>query len=40
MFEKIVENVYFTGQNDTERDFFMTAQEALDYGLIDKILTS
>ncbi len=25
---------------DTERDFFMTAQEALDYGLIDKILTS
>ena len=34
-----------TGQNirkiekDTERDFFMTAEEALKYGLIDKILT-
>lgn len=24
---------------DTERDFFMSAQEAKDYGLIDKILT-
>ena len=34
-----------TGQNirkiekDTERDFFMSAEEALKYGLIDKILT-
>lgn len=25
---------------DTERDNFMTAQQALDYGLIDKIITS
>ncbi|HOO26121.1 MAG TPA: ATP-dependent Clp endopeptidase proteolytic subunit ClpP [Clostridiales bacterium] len=26
-------------EQDTERDYFMTAQEALDYGLVDKILT-
>lgn len=26
-------------ENDTERDNFMSAQEAVDYGLIDKILT-
>jgi len=26
-------------ENDTDRDFFMQAQEALDYGLIDKILS-
>lgn len=25
-------------QNDTERDYFLSADEALDYGLIDKIL--
>ncbi|MGE4553933.1 MAG: ATP-dependent Clp endopeptidase proteolytic subunit ClpP [Desulfovibrionaceae bacterium] len=25
---------------DTERDYFMTAQEALDYGILDKIMTS
>jgi ATP-dependent Clp protease protease subunit len=25
---------------DTERDNWMTAQEALDYGLIDKIISS
>ncbi len=25
-------------ENDTERDFFMDAYEALDYGIIDKIL--
>lgn len=25
-------------ENDTDRDFFMEASEALDYGLIDKIL--
>ena len=25
-------------QNDTERDNFMTAQEALEYGLIDKVI--
>jgi ATP-dependent Clp protease protease subunit len=25
---------------DTDRDFFMTAQEALDYGVIDKIVVS
>ncbi len=27
-------------QQDTERDNFMTAQEAADYGLIDKVITS
>ena len=26
-------------EKDTERDYFMTAQEALDYGIIDKIMT-
>ena len=26
-------------EKDTDRDNYMTAQEALDYGLIDKILT-
>ena len=26
-------------ENDTERDYFLNANEALDYGLIDKILT-
>ena len=36
----------YTGQpvetinRDTERDNFMTAQEALEYGLIDKVITS
>ncbi len=25
-------------EKDTDRDFFMTAQEALDYGIIDKII--
>ena len=25
-------------QNDTERDYFLSANEALKYGLIDKIL--
>lgn len=25
-------------QRDTDRDFYMTAQQALDYGLIDKVL--
>jgi ATP-dependent Clp protease, protease subunit len=36
----------FTGQpldrieRDTDRDYFMTAQEALEYGLIDKIMTT
>ena len=25
-------------ENDTERDYFLSAKEALDYGLIDKIL--
>jgi ATP-dependent Clp protease, protease subunit len=28
-----------TIEKDTDRDRFMTAQEALDYGLIDKIIT-
>lgn len=27
-------------KEDTERDFFMSAQEALEYGIIDKIITS
>lgn len=31
---KSVEQIH----TDTERDFYMTAEEALDYGLIDKIL--
>jgi ATP-dependent Clp protease protease subunit len=26
--------------NDTDRDYFMTAEEALKYGLIDKVITS
>lgn len=26
-------------EKDTERDFFMSAEEALDYGVVDKILT-
>jgi ATP-dependent Clp protease protease subunit len=26
--------------NDVERDYFLTAQEACDYGLIDQVLTS
>ena len=25
-------------KNDTERDNFMTAQQALEYGLIDKVI--
>ncbi len=28
-----------TIENDTERDNFMTAQEALEYGLVDKVIT-
>lgn len=27
-------------QNDTERDYFLSAYEALDYGLIDKVIES
>lgn len=27
-------------ERDTDRDFFMTSEEALKYGLIDRILTS
>ena len=26
-------------ENDTERDFFMTGQEALEYGIVDKVIT-
>ena len=26
-------------ERDTDRDYFMTAQQALDYGIIDKIYT-
>ena len=29
-----------TIKNDTERDNFMDSSEALDYGIIDKIITS
>jgi len=47
---KIKENIHnilarHTGQpidkirHDTERDFFMSSQDALDYGIIDKIIT-
>lgn len=28
-----------TIEKDTERDFFMSAEQALDYGVVDKILT-
>jgi ATP-dependent Clp protease protease subunit len=27
-------------QRDTERDFFMGAEEAVKYGIVDKVLTS
>jgi ATP-dependent Clp protease protease subunit len=27
-------------EKDTDRDYFMSAQEAMDYGVVDKILTS
>ncbi len=36
---------YHTGQplerikHDTERDFFMSAQEAVEYGIVDEVLT-
>ena len=33
---KSIEDIY----RDTERDNYMTAQEALDYGLIDKVITN
>ncbi len=26
-------------ENDTERDYFMTSQEALEYGIVDKVIT-
>jgi len=26
-------------QKDTDRDFYMTAEQAVKYGLIDKVLT-
>jgi ATP-dependent Clp protease protease subunit len=26
-------------RNDTERDYFMSGQEALDYGIVDKVIT-
>ena len=26
-------------EDDTERDFFMSAQEAVDYGLVDQVIT-
>jgi ATP-dependent Clp protease protease subunit len=26
--------------DDTDRDFWMTAQEAVDYGLVSKVITS
>lgn len=47
---KVKENIHnilvrHTGQpmekvrNDTERDFFMSSQDALEYGIIDKVIT-
>ncbi|NJD52409.1 MAG: ATP-dependent Clp protease proteolytic subunit [Candidatus Methanoperedens sp.] len=44
--KKVLDNilVYHTGQpievieNDTNRDFFLTAEKALEYGIIDKII--
>lgn len=27
-------------ENDTERDYFMDAEESLDYGIVDKIITN
>ncbi|MBR3439000.1 MAG: ATP-dependent Clp endopeptidase proteolytic subunit ClpP [Clostridia bacterium] len=33
---KSIEEIY----RDTERDNFLSAQEALDYGLVDKVITS
>jgi len=47
---KIKENIHnilakHTGQpmdkirNDTERDFFMSSQDALEYGIVDKVIT-
>jgi len=32
--------IYSQLQTDMERDFFMSAQEAVDYGLADKVLTT
>jgi ATP-dependent Clp protease protease subunit len=26
-------------KNDTERDYFMSGQEALEYGIVDKVIT-
>jgi ATP-dependent Clp protease protease subunit len=26
-------------EDDTERDFFMSGQEALEYGIVDKVIT-
>jgi len=26
-------------RNDTERDYFMSGQEALEYGIVDKVIT-
>jgi ATP-dependent Clp protease protease subunit len=26
-------------ENDSERDFFMSGQEALEYGIVDKVIT-
>ncbi|MCD6379987.1 ATP-dependent Clp protease proteolytic subunit, partial [bacterium] len=27
-------------EKDTDRDYFMSAEEALEYGIVDKVLTS
>jgi ATP-dependent Clp protease protease subunit len=27
-------------EKDTDRDYFMTAQEALEYGIVDKVITN
>lgn len=30
----------FSCQDDCDRDFFMTPEEAMDYGLIDEVVTT
>jgi ATP-dependent protease ClpP protease subunit len=29
---------YFNVEKDTDRDFYLTAQEAKEYGIIDKVI--
>ena len=37
-FQELIKNLFFQVMEDTDRDFFMSAQEAQQYGLIDKVL--